>query len=135
MPSSSSSWPTAVLGLLAFVILPLVAQIHFLRNFHDEGYVYVYPGSFGYDTKDPEFAGQTCFTDSIPVCTKKDAGRYSLAAAKPGSACTRSRCNEAGTLRTADEEATNQQGWFRGRCLFVPFLGFSLHGLSFFLLS
>jgi len=84
-PASSSTWRTAAFSLAMFVVLPLVAQIHFIRNFHDEGYVYIYPSSFGYTSDDPVFAGQRCDKRSIHLCTKSDAGRYSLAAPKPGT--------------------------------------------------
>jgi hypothetical protein len=85
-PISSSTSRTAAFSLAAFVVLPLAAQIHFIRNFHDEGYVYVAPSSFGYTWDDPVFTGQKCDTSSsFHLCTKSDAGRYSLAEPKPGA--------------------------------------------------
>jgi hypothetical protein len=83
-PICSSTWHMTVASLAAFVILPLVAQIHFIRIFHNEGYVYIYPGSFGYKPDDLVLKGERCDTTSIHLCTKSDAGRYSLAAPKPG---------------------------------------------------
>jgi hypothetical protein len=84
-PVSSSTGPTAALSLVGFVVLPLIAQIHFIRSFHDEGYVYVYPSSFGYESSDPVFAHETCYRESVHLCTKSDAGRYSLAVPKDGA--------------------------------------------------
>lgn len=81
-PAPSTSWRAALLSLVAFVVLPLVVQIHFIRQFHEKGYVYIYPSSFGYDSSDPVFDGQHCSKESIHLCTKADAGRYSLAQPK-----------------------------------------------------
>jgi hypothetical protein len=67
------------------VILPLAAQIHFLSNFHKEGYVYVHPSSFGYEADDPVFEGQCDKSGGIRLCKKGDAGRYSLATPRPGA--------------------------------------------------
>lgn len=84
-PSPSRTRLSAGLSLVAFVVLPLIAQVHFIRNFHQEGYVYVYPGSFGYDSNDPAFKDQKCDRRTVHLCTKEDAGRYSIASPKPGS--------------------------------------------------
>ncbi len=84
-PVSCSTWRTAAASLAAFVILPLAAQIHFLDQFHSKGSVYVYPDSFGYTSDDPVFYGQRCCKRSIHLCTTNEAGRYSLATAKPGT--------------------------------------------------
>ena len=84
-PASSSTRPTAVLSLAAFIILPLVAQIHFIQQFNSQGLVYVYPSSFGYEFDDPVFQKETCYKKSIHLCTKKEAGLYSLASARPGT--------------------------------------------------
>jgi hypothetical protein len=83
-PVSSSTSRAAAASLAAFVVLPLIAQIHFIRVFHNKGYVYIYPGSFGYESTDPPFSRERCDRSSIHLCTKSDAGRYSLAAPKPG---------------------------------------------------
>jgi hypothetical protein len=81
-PTSSSSWRTALLSLLAFVVLPLVVQIHFIQQFHEKGSIYIYPRSFGYTSDDPIFSAEQCSRESIHLCTKADAGRYSLAQPK-----------------------------------------------------
>lgn len=82
---SSTTWRTASVSLIAFVLLPLAAQIHFVKRFHENGYVYVYPRSFGYTSDDPVFQQEKCFKEGTDLCTKNDAGRYSLAAPKPGA--------------------------------------------------
>jgi len=84
-PVSSSSWRTAVASILAFVVLPLAAQIHFIRQFHQDGFVYVYPTSFGYTSDDPVFADQKCCKRSVHLCTKSEVGRYSRAIARTGA--------------------------------------------------
>jgi hypothetical protein len=83
-PISSSTGITAAASIAAFVILPLIAQVHFIRQFNDQGFVYIYPDSFGYKSSDPEFKTERCYTRSIHLCTKSEAGRYSLANPKPG---------------------------------------------------
>jgi hypothetical protein len=80
-PVSSIKRRTAAASLLAFVLLPLAAQVHFIRIFHTEGYVYIDPKRFGFEISDTVF--DTCDREA-QRCTKHDAGRYSLAAAKPG---------------------------------------------------
>ena len=84
-PVSSSTWRTAAASLVAFVVLPLIAQLHFIRQFNDQGFVYIYPSSFGYESTDPVFEKEKCYTRSIHLCTKKEAGRYSLANPKLGT--------------------------------------------------
>jgi len=64
------------------------------------------------------------FGDQLPEhCLGHDPG-YPLAPA--------SRWNEAHELSRADEEATDHEGGFRRRCLFVPILACFQHGLRFF---
>jgi hypothetical protein len=90
-PVSSSTARTAALSLMAFVILPLAAQIHFLNQFLTKGDVYIYPDKFGYTLGELRAAGETCFDASMHYCTKKDragkdeAGRFSRAVPKAGS--------------------------------------------------
>jgi uncharacterized membrane protein YbaN (DUF454 family) len=84
-PTSSSTGRTAGISLAAFIILPLAAQIHFINQFHHKGQVYIYPNSFGYESTDPIFIGEHCDRTSVHLCTKKDAGIYSLAEPRPGT--------------------------------------------------
>jgi len=66
------------------------------------------------------------FGDQLPHhCLGHDPG-YPLAPA--------SRSCEASKRITLVKEATSRNGWFRGRCPFVPCLDFSQHGSNFFLI-
>lgn len=86
-PTSSSTWRTAAMSLVFFVVLPMVAQVHFIQRFHKEGHVYVYPSSFGFGSHEELLVqNEECFPrGSFYLCKKRDAQRYSLAAPKPGS--------------------------------------------------
>jgi len=87
-PTPSSSSLTATASLFLLVALPLTAQLHFIQQFNDSGRgsVYVYPGSFGYQTGELVAKGERCATDrSLHLCTMQDAGRLARATPKPGS--------------------------------------------------
>ncbi len=84
IPTATRLPRTAAATLVVFVLLPLAAQVHFLRMFHDEGSVYIYPGDFGFTAEELRATGQTCFTESIHLCTHPEAGRYHLVTPKPG---------------------------------------------------
>ena len=77
-PMPSSTWRTAAISLTAFVVLPLIAQVHFINQFLTKGDVYIYPDKFGYETNELRKMGETCFENSMHYCTlRKEAGRFS----------------------------------------------------------
>ncbi len=83
-PVPSSMRRTAAIGFAAFVVLPFAAQIHFIRGFHNEGYVYIYPSSFGFKSEElKEADGWTCDKPNVHLCTRKNTDRYTLVPAKP----------------------------------------------------
>jgi hypothetical protein len=84
-PISSGTKGGAALVLVALVLLPFTAQIHFLRVFHNEGHVYIYPSSFGFKAEELNKAGWTCDKRSVHLCTQRNTDRYTLMKPKEGT--------------------------------------------------
>jgi len=79
---------TAALTIAALVILPLAAEGHFIRRFHDEGKVYVQTGKFGLDGAKLKAAGHECDLCTVHWCEHPapEGGRYALVSAANGAA-------------------------------------------------
>ncbi len=84
-PAGCSGRPTALLSIAALVVLPFMAQVHFIKRFHKEGHVYIYPEPFGFASTELTNLGYYCDTSSVHLCVHPQAGRYSLVRAKEGS--------------------------------------------------
>jgi hypothetical protein len=92
-PRPTASRLATFLTLALFVVVPLYVQAHFLRGFHSRGHVYIYPGSFGFASKDLEDRGYVCHKSRVDYCRHPDLSIYSIVAPNYGS--------EAGYLNNA----------------------------------
>jgi len=75
VPIGSTMRRTAALTLFMFILLPIAAQLHFVRKTLREAHVYIYADTFGYQ------AGQLngCTQESKPVCmAPEDVGLMRL---------------------------------------------------------
>ncbi|MEM5471115.1 serine protease [Hoeflea sp. AS60] len=74
IPVASSMRRTAVLTLTLLILLPLAAQVHFIRKVLSEGHLYIYAHTFGYE------AGQLegCTAEAKPVCIAPSEGLMDL---------------------------------------------------------
>lgn len=84
-PKPTRSRLATILTLVLFVGMPLYIQGHFLRSFHANGAVYIYPKDFGFSSTELEAKGYRCFTSGMSLCEHCEAGLYSRVTPKPGS--------------------------------------------------
>lgn len=88
--AEDKQWASALLVVL--MVFPIYAQIHFLKEFHNEGHVYIYPRDFGFEVAELQalVPGATCLRGASPAsgtskCRHPEAGRYSTVKPKPGA--------------------------------------------------
>jgi hypothetical protein len=90
-PKPTTSRVATILTLVLLVGMPLYIQGHFLKAFHTNGAVYIYPKDFGFSSIELEADGFRCFENGMTLCEVPrspphcEAGRYSLVKPKPGS--------------------------------------------------
>lgn len=87
--AEDQQWAAAL--LIVLTAFPVYAQVHFLKEFHNEGHVYIYPRDFGFEATELQamVRGPACLNGSAESgnrkCRHPDAGRYSTVTPKPGA--------------------------------------------------